>query len=94
MNALYDSLSGQGFEIVAINLDKERVDADAFLAQHSPRFTVAFDPEGELAEAYHVMAMPTSFVIGRTGTILLTHAGFDPKKAGEVEDVIRKACAP
>jgi peroxiredoxin len=54
---------------------------------------VAFDPEGGTAEAYHVAAMPTSFVIGRSGTIVLTHGGFDPKKTGEVEAVIRKECA-
>jgi thiol-disulfide isomerase/thioredoxin len=93
MNALHDSLAGQGFEIVAINLDKDRDAADGFLAQHAPRFAVAFDPEGETAEAYHVAAMPTSFVIGRTGAIVLKHAGFDPKKTGEVEAVIRKECA-
>ena len=93
MNALRDSLAGQGFEIVAINLDKEREAADAFLVDHTPRFTVAFDPEGDVAEAYHVAAMPTSFVISRTGTIVLTHAGFDPKKTAEVESVIRKECS-
>jgi thiol-disulfide isomerase/thioredoxin len=93
MNALHDSLAGQGFAIVAINLDKDREAADGFLAQHAPRFTVAFDPEGGTAEAYHVAAMPTSFVIGRSGTIVLTHTGFDPKKTGEVEAVIRKECA-
>jgi peroxiredoxin len=90
MNALHDSLSGQGLAIVAISLDKERTDAEAFLAQQAPRFTVAFDPEGETAEAYRVAAMPTSFVIGRSGEILLTHAGFDPKKTSEVESAIRK----
>ncbi|MGH7742112.1 MAG: TlpA disulfide reductase family protein [Candidatus Eiseniibacteriota bacterium] len=92
MNALHDSLSRQGLEIVAINLDKERADAEAFLAQHAPRFDVAFDPQGEVAEAYHVMAMPTSFVIGRTGELVLMHPGFDPKKAGDLEAVIRKEC--
>ena len=93
MNALRDSFAGQPFKIVAINLDKEREAADAFLEKYPPRFTVAFDPEGATAEAYHVVAMPTSFVIGRDGTILLVHAGFDPKKTGEVESLIRKECS-
>jgi peroxiredoxin len=93
MNALHDSLSDQGFEIVAISLDKDREDANAFLAQHAPHFIVAFDPEGETAEAYHVAAMPTSFVIDRSGAIVLTHAGFDPKKTAEVESMVRKECS-
>lgn len=90
MNSLHDSLRAQGFEIVAINLDKERDAADHFLEQHAPHFTVAFDPDGFTAETYHVEAMPTSFVIGRSGAIVLTHAGFDSRKTADVEAVIRK----
>lgn len=90
MNALHDSLSRQGFEIVAINLDKDRAAADAFLEKHPPHFTVAFDPGGEVAERYQVAAMPTSFVIGRDGALLLKHPGFDPKKTAEIESLIRK----
>jgi len=94
MNALHDSLAGRGLEIVAINLDKERSAADAFLAKHAPHFVVAFDPAGEIAEDYRVMAMPTSYVIGRDGKILLTHPGFDPKKTDEIEALIRRECSP
>jgi len=92
MNALYDSLAPRGFEIVAINLDKDREAAYAFLARHPARFTVAFDPDGKTAEAYQVKAMPSSFVIDSSGSIVLSHRGFDPKKMGDVEAMIRKEC--
>ena len=92
MGALYDSLAPLGFEIVAINLDKDRAATDAFLARHPSRFTIAFDPNGKSAEAYQVKAMPSSFVIDRSGAIVLSHRGFDPKKTADIEALIRKEC--
>ena len=92
MNALRDSLAPQGFEIVAINLDKDRAAADKFLARHTVGFTVAFDADGKTAEAYKVAALPTSFVIDRKGQVVLSHRGFDPKKTAELETAIRKEC--
>jgi thiol-disulfide isomerase/thioredoxin len=91
----------KGLAVVAINLDKDRTLADAFLSQYlapealGPRdsFQVAFDPAGKTAEAYHVQAMPTSFLIGKDGTILLRHAGFDPRRTADLEQHIEEALA-
>ena len=88
MTALYDSLSKRGLVIVAINLDKDRSAADKFIDGFRVPFTVAFDPEGRTAEAYRVAAMPSSFVLGRSGEILYTHAGFDPGKTGAMKAVL------
>lgn len=94
MRDVYQRYSGKGLTIVAVNLDKSRSSADDFLLDHPSPFTVAFDPSGATAKAYKVWGMPTSFLIGRDGTILLAHSGFDPRRAGEVEAAIQKACSP
>ena len=83
-----------GLAVVAINLDKERAAADRFLADHPAPFTVAFDPAGHTAESWRVSAMPTTFLVGRDGHVLATHAGFDPKKTGALESLIQEACKP
>ncbi len=93
MSTLRESLAPQGFEVVAINLDKELPAVDQFLARHPVGFVIAFDPDGKTAEAYQVAAMPTSFVIDRSGQVVLSHRGFDPKKTAELETAIRKECA-
>lgn len=80
--------------VIAVNLDKERALADAFLVEHPAGFRIAFDPRGRTAEAYKVSAMPTSFVIGRDGTVLLRHAGFDARRTVEVEHRIEEALRP
>ena len=91
---LQERFGEKGLSIVAIDLDQERKPADAFLAKYPAPFRVAFDPQGKTAEAFHVEAMPSSFLIGRDGRVLERHAGFDPKKAAEVEERIAKELAP
>ena len=91
MSALDARFKARGLRIVAVNLDKERALADAFLAEHPAPFTIAFDPAGRTAGAYAVAAMPTSFLIGRDGNILLRHAGFDAKRGAEWERQIEEA---
>jgi thiol-disulfide isomerase/thioredoxin len=82
---------GDTLAIVAIDLDKSREDAEAFLAEHPPADIVAFDPAGHAATAWKVKAMPTSYVVGRDGTVRLVHAGFDPAETGAVEKAIAEA---
>ena len=83
----------KGLTVVAINLDKDRALADKFLKQYSAPFTVVFDPSGKTAEAFAVRGMPTSFLIDRSGVILSTHVGFDPKEAAAIEARIVEECA-
>ena len=91
MTGLDKKYGAKGLEIVAVNLDKDRALADAFLAEYPAPFTIAFDPKGSTAQAYGVSAMPSSFVIGKDGKILLRHAGFDPQRTAKVELQIEEA---
>jgi cytochrome c biogenesis protein CcmG, thiol:disulfide interchange protein DsbE len=91
MSKLYQTYSQKGLVIVAINLDKKREPANDFLSEFSPPFIVAFDPAAKTAEAFHVPAMPSSFIVNREGMILYSHAGFNLKKTDEVENLIQEA---
>jgi len=94
LNTLRERYAGRGLTIVAINLDKDRRAADAFLGKFPASFLVAYDPAGKTAEAYRVSAMPSSFIIGPTGILLSSHAGFDPRKTATIEALIQEACPP
>jgi cytochrome c biogenesis protein CcmG, thiol:disulfide interchange protein DsbE len=86
--------AGQGLAIVAINLDKTREAADGFLAGTPAPFTIAFDPAGKVATAYHVAGMPTTVLVGRDGRVRETHIGFEPAKAAAYEALIQEALRP
>ncbi|HTM58135.1 MAG TPA: TlpA disulfide reductase family protein [Candidatus Udaeobacter sp.] len=94
MNSLVQRYGARGLSVVAINLDKDRDLADRFVEEHEPAFTIAFDPAGTTAEAYRVAAMPSSYLVGRDGTILSAHLGFDAKKASEFEKQIAAQLTP
>jgi len=76
MNRLQQQLGPRGLVVVAVNVDRERRDADRFIEAHEPRFRIVFDPEGLLAERFSVRGMPTSFLIDRDGHVQLRHEGF------------------
>ena len=76
-------------KVIAINLDEDREQALAFLKKYPAGFTVAFDPEEKVAEAYGVPGMPTSYLIGPAGQIVSSHIGFRNSEKNIVESKIQ-----
>jgi peroxiredoxin len=93
METMKSTYEGQGLEIVAVNLDGDRADADKFLKQFHPTFDVRFDPKGELAELYKVQGMPSSVLIDRHGVTRFTHVGFRPVDGAIYEAQLRELLA-
>ena len=93
MNQLQEKYGKDGLEIIAVNIDTKRPDADKFLAQYPPGFTVLFDPKRAVAKTYELKGLPTTFLIDRSGNVISTHLGFQKDRAGELEAHIAKALA-
>jgi thiol-disulfide isomerase/thioredoxin len=93
MESMQRTYAAQGLEIVAVDLDAARADADKFLRQFHPTFGVRFDPNGELAELFKVQGMPSSVLIDRHGAKRFTHVGFRPVDGALYEAQIRKLLA-
>ncbi len=93
MEVLKDTYGPQGLEIVAVNLDRDRADADKFLQQFHPTFDLRFDPEGDLAERFKVQGMPSSMLIDRHGVTRFTHVGFRPVDVRLYEAQVRELLA-
>jgi thiol-disulfide isomerase/thioredoxin len=89
MAEMKEKYGDQGFEVVAVNLDKERALADKFLNKMKINFVVAFDASAESAEKYGLRGMPGSYLIDRDGNIQASHLGFNDKDKAELEAVIK-----
>jgi thiol-disulfide isomerase/thioredoxin len=87
-NEMQAKYGARGLQVVAVNVDKHRADAEAFLARSAARFAVAFDAEGETPKRFQVRAMPTSFLIGTDGRVLLRHEGFKDDDRAALEAAI------
>jgi cytochrome c biogenesis protein CcmG/thiol:disulfide interchange protein DsbE len=76
MNHLQQTLGPQGLTVIAVNVDRDRADAERFLRQHPAQFRVVFDSQGVLPQKFSVHGMPSSFVIDRNGVVQIRHEGF------------------
>lgn len=91
MNDMQTKYHDDGLVIVAVNVDNDLADAKRFLADYPPGFQIHFDENKSLAREYEVVAMPSSFLIGRDGQIVEKHLGFKVLKQDEYEAAIRAA---
>lgn len=88
MNEMQAKYAAKGLQIVAINVDAKREEADKFLAEVPATFTVAFDSQGDTPKRYGIKGMPTSLLIGPDGKVISVHAGFKSAERKELEDAI------
>jgi thiol-disulfide isomerase/thioredoxin len=90
MKELSSTYEKQGLTVVAIDVEKNRLEADKFLASFQPNFDVRFDAGASLAQRFNVHGMPTSVLIDRRGVVRFTHIGFRPIDGAGYEAQIRQ----
>ena len=93
MNEMSSKYAAEGLQIVGVNVDTDKSLATAFLDETPARFSIHYDPSGNLAEAFDVQAMPSSFLLDASGNILAQHFGFKLANREEYEQSIRAALA-
>ena len=76
MDEMVEKYGKQGFEVIAINMDQESVLAEKFLQRYPNKLTIAFDPQGVVAEQYQIMGLPNSFILNKKGEVVYKHIGF------------------
>lgn len=90
MNQMQQKYQAQGFSVVSINVDADKSLADLFLQQNTVNFEVIFDPQGDVAQQYKIIGMPSSYLIGRDGKIKLSHVGFfNHQKSQYEQDIVK-----
>jgi len=82
---------GDRLVIAAINVDKNRSDANRFLAQFDITFDIIYDPDGTLAKSFGIKDMPSSFVYDQQGSLISAHVGFNKKDMEEIKIAVARA---
>lgn len=85
MNDMQRKYGTRGLQVVAVNLDAQRADADAFLAGHPAGFALAFDAQGDTARRVALKGMPTALLVGPDGKVLAVHQGFRSEDRATLE---------
>jgi peroxiredoxin len=77
LNAIDRDYRSKGVEVLAVNVDEHRKDADAFLNAHPGQVRVLFDSRARAFEAFEATGVPVGFLIDRRGIIRHLHEGDD-----------------
>lgn len=95
MNALQKEFGERGLAVVGVNVDETPSDALRFLQKIPATFTIGADASGACPRAFGVDAMPSSYLIDRSGVIRYVHSGFRAGDAAElrrrVDQLLREA---
>ncbi|HEX5438066.1 MAG TPA: TlpA disulfide reductase family protein [Gemmatimonadaceae bacterium] len=84
LESLQQHYAAKGLRVVAVSVDGGNGSKVArFVKDQHATFTVAHDPVGRIENAYQVVGVPSSFLVGHDGRLLWTHVGALPKDAAQ-----------
>ena len=92
LQALYMKYQSRGLAVVGIaaNDPSEVADVRQWAAGMGATFPIATDDaQRTTVAAFHVEAMPTTFIIDRTGDAKFMHKGYHDGESDEIEDEIK-----
>lgn len=70
LEALWNELGKKGLAVIAVTKERGSIHkVGEFCKMHEISFPVFLDPSGDTASAYGVTVLPTSFVVGKDGTV-------------------------
>jgi thiol-disulfide isomerase/thioredoxin len=86
----------RGVVVLAVNVDRTRAAADAWLAGRlpDPAMRLVHDPEGTLLAEFGASGMPAAYVIDRDGTVRFAAGGYPADGTDAIERAIDALLAP
>ena len=90
LQELYVKYKSNGLEIVAVSVDDEKNGITDFAKTHGgAKFPVGWDDGKKLAEKWKPENMPTSYIVGKDGTVKFIHRGYHDGEENEVEKELK-----
>ena len=76
IETLRQTIGSDEFVVLAINVDRNLKKARKFLTKIAVGYDSLVDEQGRVSASYGLNAMPSSFVINRSGVVTKVHEGF------------------
>jgi peroxiredoxin len=89
LEALHQRYNSLGFTLLGVNVEDDPEGATKFLKDTPVSFPILYDPKNGVSKLYNVVAMPTTVLVGRDGTMRFIHHGYKPGYEGEYQTQIR-----
>jgi thiol-disulfide isomerase/thioredoxin len=93
--ALHEKHGPQDFTVLGVSVDRPgaRGRLEAMVRQFGLGYPIVHDPDGTGLDAFAIQGYPTSFLIGRDGTLLWRRDGIIETNDGELEGQLKAALA-
>lgn len=78
LDDMYKRYQPAGFELLGVNIEPKKKDADKLLKQIPVTFPILYDTEQKVSELYDVSAMPTTILIDKNGKMRYLAKGYKP----------------
>jgi peroxiredoxin len=92
LQAAYKDLQQQGLEIIGVNLFSQETGGDTavrdFLTPYGVTYPIALDSQGDIARAFQISPIPTSYFVDPSGNIRFVKVG--TLKAAEVRALFER----
>ena len=90
LEALYKAHEAEGLGVVGLTDERPEV-VRRFLARQDITYTIGVDEAGETSTRYRVSALPTAFVVGRSGRVVGVVEGGGERSHAKLEELVLKA---
>jgi thiol-disulfide isomerase/thioredoxin len=84
-------LGDEGLVVIGVSVDDQREQIDRYLAQMPIEITIVHDHDGSIAKAWAPPAMPTSYVIDRSGKLAHRQLGYHHGDAETLRQAVEAA---
>lgn len=85
MREVYSAYKDENFEILSISIDQSKPDWLKAVKQENNPWPQVLDNSSISASGFAVTGVPTTFLVGPDGKIVMKEVGFDPKGNGAME---------
>ena len=75
METLYKKFKNDGLEILAVDLGEDKSTVQKFIQNNGYTFPVLLDTNGKAGDDYGISAIPTTFILDRSGMIIARVTG-------------------
>lgn len=89
LDAMQRKYADQGLVVIGVNEDNAPEAAAAFLEEVPVSFRIVPDESGEIAREFELIAMPSTYIIGRDGKLAARHLGFKTAQQDEYEALLK-----
>ena len=95
LGRLHRELSDRDFTVLGVTVDKVQAmpAVKHFIKQYDLQYPMIFDPDGHSVGAYEIKGYPTSFIIGRDGTLRWRRDGMIQDNDGALDKQLEAALA-